>query len=236
MSRQADLDRLYHLFEILEKRVMGMRRLQSCTGHMNWPDRGVYFFFATNETQEDTDYLRLTRIGTHEASFGTDASLWRRLRTHRGPKKGPYQGGGNHRDSIFRKHVGEAMIQQDDLHTDHPHWGKSARIPDEKRYAEQDHEKRVSNYIRNLPFLWVKVDDQPGPKSDRKYIKQNAIALVSNYQKKSIDQRNEDWLGNDSSCRKIRNSGLWNINHIDDQYEPAFLDRLDKAISDTQPL
>jgi len=42
---------------------------------MDWPDRGVYFFFAIDERQADTDQLRLTRIGTHAVSEGSRTSL-----------------------------------------------------------------------------------------------------------------------------------------------------------------
>jgi len=46
----------------------------------------------------------------------------------------------------------------------------------------------VSEYIRELPFLWVNVDDEPGPESDRAYIERNAIALVSNFESEPIDR------------------------------------------------
>lgn len=52
MSRRDDLNRLYHLFEDLKERVGGMQRLGDCTGYMDWPDRGVYFFFAADETRD----------------------------------------------------------------------------------------------------------------------------------------------------------------------------------------
>jgi hypothetical protein len=78
---------------------------------MNWPDRGIYFFFHPDETRESSDQLRVTRIGTHAVSEGSSTSLWDRLRTHRGAQRGTYEGGGNHRGSVFRKRVGEALIR-----------------------------------------------------------------------------------------------------------------------------
>lgn len=68
-----------------------------------------------DETRDTTDQLRLTRIGTHAVSMGLSASLWNRLRTHRRAKSGTYEDGGNHRGSVFRKRVGEAMIDRDGL-------------------------------------------------------------------------------------------------------------------------
>ncbi len=235
MSRRDNLDRLYDLFDILEERVGGMQRLGDCTGYMDWPDRGVYFFFANDETRDKTDQLRLTRVGTHAVSTGSGTSLWNRLRTHRGAKSGTYEGGGNHRGSVFRKRVGEAMIERHSLPDEYPHWGEGSSARRERRLAELELEQRVSDYIRDLPFLWVRVDDEPGPESDRAYIERNVIALVSNYSKDSIDSRDSGWLGNASPCEEIYQSGLWNVNHVEERYDPAFLDRLETAVKKTSP-
>jgi len=124
MSRRSDLDRLYNLLDRLEDTVGGKQRLKNCTGYMDWPDRGVYFFFAKGETRDSTDQLRLTRIGTHAVSSGSGTSLWNRLRTHRGANSGTYEDGGNHRGSVFRKRIGEAMIEQDGLEDEYPTLGR----------------------------------------------------------------------------------------------------------------
>lgn len=236
MSRQDDIDRLYSLFESLEERVGGVLHLRDCTGYMDWPDRGVYFFFAEDETRNSSDQLRLTRVGTHAVSSGSGTSLWNRLRTHRGANSGTYDGGGNHRGSVFRKRVGEALVERHNLADEYPHWGVGSSAGQERRLSEQDMEERVSDYIRNLPFLWVSINDEPGPRSDRAYIERNAIALVSNYTKTPIDRRSAEWLGNDSPRVEIGQSGLWNINHVAEEYDPAFLDRLAEAVEETTPL
>jgi len=233
MSRQDDLNRLYRLFETLEEQVGGMRRLDDCTGYMDWPERGVYFFFAADEDRGTGEYLRLTRVGTHAVSTGSGQALWDRLRTHRGANRGTYEGGGNHRGSVFRKRVGEALIERNDLHDEYPYWGEGSSAGRERRLAELEMERRVSEYIRELPFLWVAVDDEPGPDSDRAYIERNTIALVSNYAKPSIDARRGDWLGHASPSEEIRESGLWNVDHVREQYDSAFLDRLEAAVEET---
>ncbi len=153
MARRDDLDRLYCLFGNLEERVGGMQHLRDCTGYMDWPDRGVYFFFTPDETRDSTDHLRLTRVGTHAVSSGSSTSLWDRLRTHRGAKSGTYEGGGNHRGSVFRKRIGEAMIEQQDLHDEYPYWGEGSSAGRDRRLDELELEQRVSDYIRDLPFL-----------------------------------------------------------------------------------
>jgi len=236
MSQRDDLDQFYRLLAQLDKNVGGKRRLANCDGYMNWPDRGVYFFFATDERREGTDQLRLTRVGTHAVSEGSGTSLWNRLRTHRGALSGTYEGGGNHRGSVFRKRVGEAMVERYDLHDDYPEWGDGSSAGRDLRLEELEMERRVSDYLRELPFLWVNVDDEPGPGSDRAYLEWNAIALVSNYGKASIDPRSNRWIGNKSPSQKIRESGLWNVNHVDESYDPAILDQLAGAIEETDPL
>ncbi len=236
MSRRSDLDRLYDLLDQLEANVGGKQRLGHCTGYMDWPERGVYFFFAEDETRDSTDQLRLTRIGTHAVSSGSSTSLWNRLRTHRGANSGTYEDGGNHRGSVFRKRVGESMIERNGIHDEYPHWGDGSSADRERRLSELEHERRVSEYIRDLPFLWVNVDDDPSPQSDRAYIERNAIALVSNYQKDSFDPRSDDWLGRDCPRSEISDSGLWNINHVGERYDVAFLDPLADAVEKTSGL
>lgn len=233
MTRAKDIDRFYALLSALEERVGGKQKLGECTGYMDWPDRGIYFFFASDEYRGGQ--LRLTRVGTHAVSSGSSTSLWDRLRTHRGAKRGSYEGGGNHRGSVFRKRVGEAIIERDGLDDEYPEWGVGSSAGREQRLAELELERRVSDYIRDLPFLWVNVDDEPGPDSDRAYLERNAIALVSNYERESVDPR-EDWLGQYSRSAKIRESGLWNVDHVDEEYEPVFLDRLRAQIEQTSPI
>jgi len=236
MNRKEDLDRFYQILSQLENRVDGKQQLKDCDGYMDWPDRGVYFFFADDEHRAHGDQLRLTRVGTHAVSEGSSTTLWNRLRTHRGALSGTYEGGGNHRGSVFRERVGEALIERHGLQKKYPEWGHGSSAGRERRLSELELERRVSGYIRELPFLWVAVDDEPGPNSDRAYLERNAIALVSNYEKPSIDSRLEDWLGKNSPSEEIRNSGLWNVNHVEESYDPAFLDRLEQAIEDTEPL
>lgn len=235
MGREEGLDRLYELFHRLESELDGMQRLKECDGYMDWPDRGVYFFFEANETRETSDYPRLTRIGTHAVSAGSGTSLWNRLRTHRGALSGSYEGGGNHRGSVFRKRVGEALIERDGLHDDFPKWSEGSTAGRELRLEEHELEQRVSEYIRNLPFLWVAVNDEPGPDSDRAYIERNAIALVSNYDEEPLNPRADEWLGFESPCEEIQESGLWNVNHVDESHDSAFLERMADAIDDTEP-
>lgn len=215
----------------MEDKLGGKRTLGDCDGYMDWPDLGVYFFFEPNETRAKSEDLRVTRVGTHAVSTGSTTMLWNRLRQHRGPLSGKYSGGGNHRGSIFRLHVGEALIKRDGLEQ-YSEWGKGSSSKPELREKEHNLEKKVSAYIRSLPFLWVEVDDPPGPDSRRAYIERNSIALLSNYKKGEIDSRPDNWLGKYSPNSEIQESGLWNLDHITEQYDPKFLESLERNVKD----
>jgi hypothetical protein len=58
---------------------------------------------------------------------------------------------------------------------------------------------------------------------------------VSNYGEDPVDQRPHDWTGKDSQSEAVRRSELWNVDHVDETYDPAFLDQLADAVQDTAP-
>ena len=61
----------------------GPRRLADSHGSDGWPRHGVYFFYEPGETRADgTD--RVVRVGTHALTATSQATLWGRLRQHRG--------------------------------------------------------------------------------------------------------------------------------------------------------
>ena len=91
-------------------------------------------------------------------------------------------------------------------------------------------EREVSAVIGTMPFLWLAVDDEPGPDSLRGYIERSAISLLSNYERTPIDLPSSGWLGHYSDREKVRQSGLWNNNHVEDDYTPAFLDAMQQLI------
>lgn len=242
MSRKDDIARFYGLLGSLERLVSGKQKLKNCTGYMNWPNRGVYFFLEPGERRDSTDQLRVTRVGTHAVSEGSSTTLWDRLKQHYGTGSGSsnHPHGGNHRGSVYRKRVGEAIIEKHDLHDDYSDWNKRWSSIDRDRSEVRDEEyileRRVSAYIREQPFLWVDVDDKPSADSDRAYLERNAIALFSNFDDQTIDPRSDGWLGAYSRSREIRESGLWNVNHVEEEYDPDFLGLLEDAIGNTTPL
>jgi hypothetical protein len=226
----ADLARFYELLSKLEARPGQGMALAEYSARSNLPGRGVYFFFEPGEyRRQDPDRPRVVRVGTHAVSAGSKATLWSRIRTHRGAR----HGGGNHRASIFRRHVGAAMLARDgEFIGDHPSWGVRSSASKAVRDSEATHERRVSEYLGRMSVLWVEVADEPGPDSERAYIERNAIALLSN-ELDPLDPPSEAWLGRHSTREAIARSGLWNLNHVAERYDREFLDLLHARVADT---
>ena len=347
MSRARDLDRFYEVLARLQSKLGGCRCLGACGGGgsdgWRWPLQGVYFFFEPGEMREDGRTPRVVRVGTHAVSEGSKTTLWQRLSRHKGHERGKYAGGGNHRGSVFRLHVGAALLAasgraaddawdraratgyaaEDDaegcasgrrsgvraadyakgcaggrsggragaggraedcaedcardgagdhacsraLHRagdwvgdDHScdcagtrvrgfvgdrawecardylrevraTWGKGSSADQRTRDLEHPLECQVSAYIRRMPFLWVAVPGPAGRSSPRSIIESNAVALLSNRHKPPIDPPSPNWLGLYAQRAEIRESGLWNVNYVDEPYDPAFMDLLDQFVA-----
>ncbi len=220
MTRSGHLGEFYEILSDLRERVGGTRMLSHCDGNSGWPERGVYFFFEDGELREDGITPRVARVGRHAVSNGSKATLWMRLRGHRGSQNG----GGNHRGSIFRLRIGEALLQKESPVSElRKTWGHGGNAAREIRVAEAPLEFAVSRYIGQMPLLWVAVNDTPGPQSMRSYLEKNCIGLLSNFGRLPIDPPSANWLGRHSPVEHIRESGLWNSDYVDRDYDPAFL-------------
>lgn len=224
VDRTADLNRFYRLLQRLAAKTGGGVRLADATGRQSWPERGVYFFFEDGEGREPGP-PRVVRVGTHALASGSRSTLWGRLSQHRG-KAGDRTG--NHRGSIFRDLVGQAIMARDRQMV--PSWGNGNSADRGVRDAEAHLERLVSAHIGAMKVLCLEVDDDPSPASLRGMIERNAIALLSNYSRPAIDPPSSCWLGNLSGREKVRRSGLWNNRHVDESYDPSFLDTLERLI------
>ena len=220
MARKNDLDEFYEILKALDH-TYGERCLTDCDGHMGWPKQGVYFFFEAGEIRESTGTPRVVRVGTHVITEHSQTTLRDRLRAHKGPTRGEYAPGGNHRGSVFRLHIGTALIMRDRMACST--WGKQSSADRQTRIAEKPLEISVSEVIRTMPFLWIRAEDTPSTDSVRSVIERNSIALLSNYRKTAIDPSSQRWLGRYCSNEKVQLSGLWNDRHVEEQYDPTFL-------------
>lgn len=230
MGHRDDLDEFYQQLQRLERRVGGGRRLGECAGRQPWPRRGVYFIFEDGELRHDGTTPRVVRVGTHALKPGSQTSLWQRLAQHRGTR--PHsQPGGNHRGSVFRHHVGLALLNRG-LHPEAAASWAWPRPTREERAREADLEAAVSKTIGAMRVLWVAVDDEPGTQSQRGRIEANSIALLS-VSSAAVDPPSRGWLGHATRSERIRTSGLWNVNHVHQPYERSFLAALVAAVEHT---
>jgi hypothetical protein len=221
----AAAERLYLAPGRLGAFLHGTRRLRECCGGGDFPRHGVYFFYEPGEVRADGSD-RIVRVGTHALTATSQATLWGRLRQHRGHLGGSHPGGGNHRASVFRRHVGAAQIRRQNLsgellgswldrHGPRPGW----------ETQETQVELEVSDHIRAMPFLWLSVPDA----ADRSYVEANCIALASRLAE-GQDSPSPAWLGRHADRPEIRESGLWNIDHVRRHCDPAFPDLFEQLM------
>jgi hypothetical protein len=203
----------------------GGRVLGECTGRQQWPQRGVYFLFEPGEVRTSFGVgPRVVRVGTHAVSTGSRTTLWNRLSAHRGPRNG----NGNHRGSIFRHHVGNALIAQNPERYRLATWNDKVRPAAPDRQPETVLEKAVSVYLGRMRLVWIAVPDEPSASSDRAYIERNAIALLSG---EARQLPSIDWLGRHSDHQVIRASGLWNLNHVGATPDDNFLLQFERYVT-----
>ncbi len=228
MSRIDQLRTFYGLLERLDARVGGRRVLGQCDGRMPWPTRGVYFLFEPNEERSTTGSgLRVTRVGTHAITGRSSTTLWSRLRQHRGTLGGAAPGGGNHRGSILRLHIGDALAARHGISC--PTWGLGSSASRGIREQERGLEQLVSRYIARMPVLWLPIEGLGNERQLRAWVEVNTIALLSNLDREVIDPPSESWLGGWSNSSEIRWSGLWNVKHTDTEPE-LFLNTFERLV------
>jgi hypothetical protein len=235
-NREPDLllqfSKFYACMRDLYVGQQGGRILGEATGKMAWPSRGVYFLLEPNENLAMSKFRplekRVTRIGTHAVSRGSKATLWNRLSTHRGV----IAGSGNHRSSIFRLHVGAALMRKEKDGWNLPSWGVGQVSDVISKEVEDVLERRVSDILGRMRVLWLDVPDDPSPYSDRSYLERNAIGLLSRVGILTRAQTS-NWLGNWSKHIQISLSGIWNLNHLYAVPDDEFTDVLSRYVAIT---
>jgi hypothetical protein len=179
----------------------------SCALEDNIPPNGIYLFF-----EKGPDGLwQVTRIGTHRK----DKGLTRRLIDHYFADKN---------NSVFRKHLGTALLRR-----------KSAIASSIEQWTQQgtptiwEVESEVTNLLRrDFQFKCLKVDDR----DKRELLEQELIALFS-----GSSRPLDTWLGRDAHDERIVGSGLWNIEHVGDQWNEdneMFLETVHELVQNTQ--
>jgi hypothetical protein len=181
------------------------------------PPNGLYFLYESREhcTIGGTDLPRITRVGTHVGQ----ANLPDRLAQHYMLDERRMNFGSDHPKpadrSIFRKNVGRALLNQ----ASDPYlavWEIDfTKKTNRRQYAhlreidkESAVEVAISAYIRSsISFRFMAVDRL----EDRRRLEGRCIgALAYN----PACRPSSNWLGNYSPLPKIREAGLWQVQHL----------------------
>ncbi len=167
------------------------------------PTNGLYFFFERGEVVSCShrSIERIVRVGTHRS----DGRLPRRVLQHFS---------GNRRGSVFRYHLGSALLTHANP-TDPriPTWANNKRLP------IPEIEEAVSKILRHqFTFCCVRVDR----KEERMVLERGFIALLA---QQPLGSPSENWLGRHAVRAAIRQSGLWNTQHVEaEPLHPAEFD------------
>ena len=164
--RESDRRRLHDLLDRLAARPGGLRRLSECHGRLGWPRQGVYFFYEDGETGPD-GRPRVVRVGMQRPDPDQPVHPVGGASQHRGNVGGRRPGGGNHRGSIFRLHVGAALIRRTGSPTTCLPQLLARPEPATLHPGERDVERAVSALIGRMPFTWLAVPTQPDGTSAR---------------------------------------------------------------------
>ena len=164
------------------------------------PMNGIYLLFEKSEQEKGTD--RVVRVGTHT---GTDL-LPARLNQH-------YEIENKDR-SIFRTNLGRALLNdRNDPYLEV--WSRNnttrkvraINLPYRIIEKEMILEKEISNIIQqNFSFSIIEVQN----KDYRLYLE---TALIASFAYTKI-KPSRNWLGHRSPVKKIRDSGLWQVQGI----------------------
>ncbi len=222
-TRLEDVKRFYEILGKLERGVEGRRILAKYSRsslRRCWSTGGVYFFMENGEKRSESgEDLRVVRIGLSKA-------LWHRLNRHKS------------KSSSFRTDVGSALINnlidKDEInYSYYTKWwnrNKSSTIKNDPTIKKL--ETCVTKIIGEMPFFCLKVDNE----DLRDDIESNAIALLSNFWRQTIDAPSDTWLGRHCTDKhgkikdKVKESGLWNSEYVRDDYNPDFLDKLEELV------
>lgn len=229
-QRLSDIQRFYDILGLLIDKGGGPRRFAECTIEMDWPLKGVYFIQQPGELRKETgEGHRIVRVGTNGLKKGSQATLWDRLKQHKGNIN---DGGGNHRSSIFRSLIGRALINRNGV--SYHDWGRCNTGQLTVKAHEQPIEQAVSALIGEMSVICLSISDETGPNSLRGYIEENSIALLSNLGREKIDPPFPEWLGFDCERELVSGSGLWNSRHVKQDYHPDFLEVMEEIVDNAK--
>jgi len=179
------------------------------------PSNGLYFFYEDGEICPHTGKPRIVRVGNHPRSQN---GLRNRLKMHYG---------GNKNSSVFRKFLGGAILRKRN-----PNYPCLQPGPGKGHWERQDEktcelcrpiENEVTELLKkNFKFRCVEIVD----KDERNDMEKKLIATLSKCPQCGPSNR---WLGLWAYNEKVKSSGLWNSDYVDEPYEmtPSDLEKFE---------
>jgi len=168
------------------------------------PLNGIYILFEKGETAHGVE--RIVRIGTHRG----DDQLLGRLKEHFINE--------NKDRSIFRKNIGRAILNQTgDPFLDLWEYDLMTRKARDRFgvLIDMDRQKRIERQVTQmLQSRFQFVVFSVAGKENRTLLESRLIATVAQC---SDCTPSYDWFGQFSPKEKIRQSGLWQLQHLDSQ-------------------
>lgn len=150
------------------------------------PRNGVYFLYEASEGE------RIVRVGTHKA----DAGLYTRLRKHFGTRNSNRAW---RRTSVFRLVIGGALLNR-------AHDSRLQQWADRQGERMPEVEALVTEQLlTTFTFRALPVDSL----DERLSLERDLIATLS-----AMPTMTPEWLGHHALSSRIRESGLWNSDHV----------------------
>lgn len=218
MPRRATADQVSNVYKLLHQFAKSNPRFERGAYEPTLPPAGVYVFLDPDEPHPDSQLGRVVRIGTHGIREDLDGSLILRLRKHYGSRSGR----GAIAGSVFRTHVGKALVL--------------SKAPTAAKWDDLacmvrpdfDMELAVSQYIRRMNIIVVPIGGTADTDSDREFLERHAVAFFC-WLPNELAHVSEKWLGHDAEAPKIRRHGLWNVEHIEAHWDKRFIELLAAA-------
>ncbi len=182
------------------------------------PRNGIYFFYEEGEIWgHGDDHPRIVRIGTHK-----DGNFRSRIREHflldetrmnfDATRPAP------HDRSIFRKNLGRALLNKandeylriwDIDFTPRRNRAEFGALRDIQK--EQQIESKITQILsEKFSFKFIIIENQ----MNRMGAGGLESSLIGTVARCPLCKPSNDWLGNHSSKSQIKNSGLWQVQHL----------------------
>jgi hypothetical protein len=177
--RQIFVSRIYNILNLLSTKQInnGYHSLEQAIP-VAFLQSGLYFFVDPSIPRTNGGGFKIVRIGI----TGNNGN--NRLQLHKN---------GSITNSVFRKHIGHALMVQNNAAINEIH---------------------ISNYIQQLKYVFLPVEDQV----HLKMLEKSLIEIISNCnQLNNIDIPGANWLGiqiGPNINNAIACSHLWNVHHV----------------------